>query len=222
MGRLHRVRDKADRLDGRRQATSAPACSTCCSTDAIAWLRRWISRRRRADPTRCACCSSINGGNSRDVVRTAAARGQLGDRALEFLSFVSAGDALMAFDQAAPALGARISAADLRRLARIMAPQCDRRSAPIQLRRRSGAATHLRRSRRRLRRPTLSSRPTRMSPSPPQPPARPRPGCDAASDHDDRRRRTPRARRQRLLRLRAATPPTPTPSTGLHQRRSCT
>ncbi|HVA40731.1 MAG TPA: hypothetical protein VNF49_08710, partial [Candidatus Binataceae bacterium] len=58
----------------------------------------------------------------REVVRTAAARGQLGDRALEFLSFVSAGDALMAFDQAAPALGARISAADLRRLARIMAP----------------------------------------------------------------------------------------------------
>ena len=57
-----------------------------------------------------------------DVVRTAAARGQLGDRALELLSFVSAGDALMAFDQAAPALGARISAADLRRLARIMAP----------------------------------------------------------------------------------------------------
>ena len=57
-----------------------------------------------------------------DVVRTAAARGQLGDRALEFLSFVSAGDALMAFDQAAPALGARISATDLRRLARIMAP----------------------------------------------------------------------------------------------------
>jgi Transglycosylase SLT domain len=57
-----------------------------------------------------------------DVVRKAAARGQLGDRALEFLSFISAGDALMAFDQAAPALGARISAADLRRLARIMAP----------------------------------------------------------------------------------------------------
>ncbi|HVA83418.1 MAG TPA: lytic transglycosylase domain-containing protein [Candidatus Binataceae bacterium] len=58
----------------------------------------------------------------RDAVRAAAARGLLGDRALEFLSFVSAGDALMAFDQAAPALGARISAADLRRLARIMAP----------------------------------------------------------------------------------------------------
>jgi hypothetical protein len=57
------------------------------------------------------------------VVRTAAARGQLGDRALEFLSFISAGDALMAFDEAAPAFGARISADDLRRLARIMAPQ---------------------------------------------------------------------------------------------------
>src|SRR6185437_14904407 len=57
-----------------------------------------------------------------DIVRKAAARGQLGDHALEFLSFVSAGDALMAFDQAAPALGARISAADLRRLARVMAP----------------------------------------------------------------------------------------------------
>jgi hypothetical protein len=59
----------------------------------------------------------------RAVMRKAAARGQLGDRALEFLSFLSAGDALMAFDQAAPALGARISAADLRRLARVMAPQ---------------------------------------------------------------------------------------------------
>jgi hypothetical protein len=58
----------------------------------------------------------------REVVRTAAAHGELGDHALEFLSFISAGDALMAFDQAAPALGARISAADLRRLARIMAP----------------------------------------------------------------------------------------------------
>jgi Transglycosylase SLT domain len=58
----------------------------------------------------------------RDIVRTAADRGELGDHALEFMSFVSAGDALMAFDDAAPALGVRISAADLRRLARIMAP----------------------------------------------------------------------------------------------------
>ena len=58
-----------------------------------------------------------------DAVRAAAKRGMLGARSFEFLSFVSAGDALLAFDQAAPALGMRISAQDLRRLAHIMAPQ---------------------------------------------------------------------------------------------------
>ncbi|HYL57642.1 MAG TPA: lytic transglycosylase domain-containing protein [Candidatus Acidoferrales bacterium] len=58
-----------------------------------------------------------------DAVKSAAARGKLGARALEFVSFISAGDALFALDQAAPALGMRISANDLRRLARIMAPQ---------------------------------------------------------------------------------------------------
>src|SRR5271155_2428406 len=57
-----------------------------------------------------------------DAVRAAAARGMLGPRALEFMSFISAGDALFALDQAAPALGMRISAADLHRLAHIMAP----------------------------------------------------------------------------------------------------
>jgi hypothetical protein len=57
-----------------------------------------------------------------DAVRAAAQRGKLGTRALEFMSFISAGDALFALDQAAPALGVRISAADLRRLAHIMAP----------------------------------------------------------------------------------------------------
>ena len=57
-----------------------------------------------------------------DAVRSAAARGMLGAHALEFLSFISAGDALFALDQAAPALGMRISARDLRRLAHIMAP----------------------------------------------------------------------------------------------------
>jgi len=56
------------------------------------------------------------------AVRSAARRGQLGSHALEFLSFVSAGDALFALDQAAPALGMRISADDLRRLAHVMAP----------------------------------------------------------------------------------------------------
>ncbi|HZC47281.1 MAG TPA: lytic transglycosylase domain-containing protein [Candidatus Acidoferrum sp.] len=57
-----------------------------------------------------------------DAVRAAAQRGMLGARSLEFMSFISAGDALFALDQAAPALGMRISAADLRRLAHIMAP----------------------------------------------------------------------------------------------------
>ena len=57
-----------------------------------------------------------------DAVRAAGRRGMLGAHAFEFLSFISAGDALFALDQAAPALGMRISAADLRRLAHIMAP----------------------------------------------------------------------------------------------------
>ncbi|MGH7907098.1 MAG: transglycosylase SLT domain-containing protein, partial [Candidatus Binataceae bacterium] len=58
-----------------------------------------------------------------DLIRAAARHGALGNRSLEFLSFVSAGDALFAFDQAAPALGISISADDLRRLAHIMAPR---------------------------------------------------------------------------------------------------
>jgi hypothetical protein len=57
------------------------------------------------------------------LVQGAAARGLLGNRTLEFLSFISAGDALIAFDQAAPALGMRITAQDLRGLAHILAPQ---------------------------------------------------------------------------------------------------
>jgi hypothetical protein len=58
----------------------------------------------------------------RDIVKSAARSGSFGNRTLQFLSFISAGDALFAFDQATPALGVRISAGDLRRLARIMAP----------------------------------------------------------------------------------------------------
>jgi hypothetical protein len=57
------------------------------------------------------------------IVQKAAERGLLGNRTLEFLSFISAGDALIAFDQAAPALGTRITAQDLRGLAHIMAPR---------------------------------------------------------------------------------------------------
>lgn len=47
----------------------------------------------------------------------------LGKRTLEFLSFNSAGDALFALDQAAPALGVRVSADDLRRLVHAMPPR---------------------------------------------------------------------------------------------------
>ena len=57
------------------------------------------------------------------IIQSAARGGMLGDHALEFLSFVTAGDALFALDQAAPALGIRISADDLRRLAHMMAPR---------------------------------------------------------------------------------------------------
>ncbi len=56
------------------------------------------------------------------AVHDAGARGQLGAQGLQFLSFISAGDALFALDEAAPALGMRVSAEDLRRLAHIMAP----------------------------------------------------------------------------------------------------
>lgn len=59
----------------------------------------------------------------RGIITDAAERGMLGNRALEFLSFISAGDALFALDRAAPELGMRISSDDLRRLARIMAPR---------------------------------------------------------------------------------------------------
>ena len=56
------------------------------------------------------------------VIRDAARRNVLGSQALQFLSFMSAGDALFTLDQMAPALGVRISADDLRRLARMIGP----------------------------------------------------------------------------------------------------
>ena len=57
-----------------------------------------------------------------DIIRAAAQRGTLGSQSLQFLSFMSAGDALFALDQAAPALGMRITAEDLRRLAHMIGP----------------------------------------------------------------------------------------------------
>jgi hypothetical protein len=59
----------------------------------------------------------------RSIVRDAAARGDLDDRAARYLSFVAAGDALAALDAASPALGIEISADGLRRLARVLDPE---------------------------------------------------------------------------------------------------
>jgi hypothetical protein len=56
------------------------------------------------------------------IVRDAAQRGTLGSQSLQFFSFMSAGDALFALDQAAPALGIKISAENLRRLAHMIGP----------------------------------------------------------------------------------------------------
>jgi hypothetical protein len=57
-----------------------------------------------------------------EIIREASRRGTLGSQSLQFLSFMSAGDALFALDQAAPALGMRISSEDLRRLAHMIGP----------------------------------------------------------------------------------------------------
>ena len=73
-----------------------------------------------SDPVRTLFLDEWN--QLHDAVKAAALRGTLGARGLELMSFISAGDALFALDQAAPALGMRISADDLRRLAHILAP----------------------------------------------------------------------------------------------------
>jgi hypothetical protein len=60
--------------------------------------------------------------------RRAVRDGVLGDRAFRFVTFLAAGDALAALDQAGPGLGLEISADGLRRLARVVAPE---RADPI-------------------------------------------------------------------------------------------
>jgi hypothetical protein len=55
--------------------------------------------------------------------------GRTGDRASRFVSFLAAGDALAALDQAGPGLGLEISADGLRRLARLLDP--DKPGDPI-------------------------------------------------------------------------------------------
>ena len=59
----------------------------------------------------------------RQVVREAAAHGALGDRALRYVAFVAAGDALAALDTVGPSLGLEISADGLRRLAHVLEPE---------------------------------------------------------------------------------------------------
>jgi len=59
----------------------------------------------------------------RGIVRAAASHGALEDRALRYLSFLAAGDALVAIDAAGPSLGIEISPDGLRRLARVLEPE---------------------------------------------------------------------------------------------------
>src|SRR2546428_265947 len=58
----------------------------------------------------------------RGVVRQSIAHGGPQDRLLRYASFVTAGDALVALDAAAPSLGLEISSDGLRRLARVLDP----------------------------------------------------------------------------------------------------
>jgi hypothetical protein len=59
----------------------------------------------------------------RQIVRDVAAHGALGDRALRYVAFVAAGDALAALDSIGPPLGLEISADGLRRLALVLEPE---------------------------------------------------------------------------------------------------
>ncbi len=57
------------------------------------------------------------------IVQEGEQRGLLGDKLLRYIGFVSAGDALLALEQAAPGLGIQISVDGLRRLARMLRPE---------------------------------------------------------------------------------------------------
>src|SRR5262245_20514398 len=58
----------------------------------------------------------------RQIVHEAATQGALRERALRYMAFVAAGDALAALDSGGPSLGLEISADGLRRLARVLEP----------------------------------------------------------------------------------------------------
>jgi hypothetical protein len=78
------------------------------------------------DPVRNLFLSSWD--RLRVQTRRAVRDGVLGERAFRFVTFLAAGDALAALDQAGPGLGLEISADGLRRLARVLAPE---RADPI-------------------------------------------------------------------------------------------
>ena len=59
----------------------------------------------------------------REILQNAEQRGLVKDNLLRYAAFISAGDALLALDQAAPGLGIEISADGLRRLARLLRPE---------------------------------------------------------------------------------------------------
>jgi hypothetical protein len=59
----------------------------------------------------------------RQIFQKAEQRGLVTNNILRYAAFISAGDALLAFDKAAPGLGIEISADGLRRLARLLRPE---------------------------------------------------------------------------------------------------
>lgn len=74
----------------------------------------------RTDPVRPLFLEAWS--SLRKLVREAESRGLVQGRLLPYLAFVSAGDALLALDAAAPGLGLDISVDGLRRLARVLSP----------------------------------------------------------------------------------------------------
>ena len=72
------------------------------------------------DPTRELFIRAWN--DLRDLIMEASQRGQLRGQLLPYLSFLSAGDALMVLDSSAPGLSIEMSENGLRRLARAMRP----------------------------------------------------------------------------------------------------
>lgn len=80
------------------------------------------------DPVRNLFLSSWD--RLRVQTRRAVHDGALGDRAFRFVTFLAAGDALAALDQAGPGLGLEISADGLRRLARVIDPDRTDPTAP--------------------------------------------------------------------------------------------